>query len=117
MTSCEKQPPEVFCKRSCSYKFHKIHRKTPVPESLFKDSCRPQACNFVEKEALAQVLSCEFCVISKKTFFTEPLWWLLQASFHKNALSLIFDKVLNTALFPLAIVTQLSLTRQLLTLS
>ena len=30
-----KQPPEVFCKKSYSYKFHKIHRKTTVPESLF----------------------------------------------------------------------------------
>ena len=30
-----KQPPEVFFKKKCSYKFHKIHRKTPVPESLF----------------------------------------------------------------------------------
>ena len=41
-------------------KFYKIHRKTPVPES--------KACNFIEKETLAQVLSCEFCEISKNTF-------------------------------------------------
>ena len=32
----QKQSPEVFCKKRCSYKFQKIHRKTPVPESLFK---------------------------------------------------------------------------------
>ena len=32
----QKQPPEVFCKKRCSQKFRKIHRKTPVPESLFK---------------------------------------------------------------------------------
>ena len=31
----EKQPPEVFYKKRCSYKFRKIHRKTPVPEPLF----------------------------------------------------------------------------------
>ena len=30
-----KQPPEVFYNKSRSQKFHKIHRKTPVPESLF----------------------------------------------------------------------------------
>ena len=30
----QKQPPEVFYKKRCSYKFHKIHRKSPVPESL-----------------------------------------------------------------------------------
>ena len=28
----QKQPPDVFCKKRC---FQKIHRKTPVPESLF----------------------------------------------------------------------------------
>ena len=28
---CQKQPPEVFCKKRCSYKFRKINRKTPVP--------------------------------------------------------------------------------------
>ena len=32
---------------------------------------KPQACNFIKKETLAQVLSCEFCEISKNTFFTE----------------------------------------------
>ena len=29
----------------------------------------PEACNFIKKEALAQLLSCEFCEISKNTFF------------------------------------------------
>ena len=37
-------------------------------------SCRPQACNFITKETLAQVFSCEFCEISKRTFFTDHLW-------------------------------------------
>ena len=32
------------------------------------------ACNFIKKETLAQVFPCEFCEISKKTFFTEHLW-------------------------------------------
>ena len=27
-----------------------------------------QACNFIKKETLAQVFSCEFCEISKNTF-------------------------------------------------
>ena len=29
----------------------------------------PEACNFVKKESLAQVFSCDFCEISKNTFF------------------------------------------------
>ena len=30
-------------------------------------------CNFIKKETLAQVFSCEFCEISKNIFFTEHL--------------------------------------------
>ena len=36
-----------------------------------------EACDFIKKETLAQVFSCEFCEIFKKTFFMENLWWLL----------------------------------------
>ena len=31
----QKQPPEVFYEKKVFLEFHKIHRKTPVPESLF----------------------------------------------------------------------------------
>ena len=31
---------------------------------------RPKACNFIKKETLVPVLSCEFYEISKNTFFT-----------------------------------------------
>ena len=31
-------------------------------------------CNFIKKETLVQVLSSEFCEISKNTFFKEHLW-------------------------------------------
>ena len=34
----------------------------------------PGPCNFIKKETLAQVFSCEFCEISKNTFFTEHIW-------------------------------------------
>ena len=30
---------------------------------------QPQACNFIKKETLAKVFICEFCEISKNTFF------------------------------------------------
>ena len=37
LLSCnaQKQPPEVFYENRCSWKFSKIHRKIPVPGSLF----------------------------------------------------------------------------------
>ena len=34
-----------------------------------KCSAKPQPCNFIKKKSLAQVFSCEFCEISKNTFF------------------------------------------------
>ena len=34
------------------------------------DKCNPWlACNFMEKETLAQLFPCEFCEIFKNTFF------------------------------------------------
>ena len=46
-----------------------IYRKRPVAESLFSAS----ACNFIKKETLVQVFSCEFCEIFKNTYFEEHL--------------------------------------------
>ena len=63
------QPPEVLCKERCSLEFRKIHTKTHVPE----------ACNFIKKVWLVQVFSCEFCEISKSSFFTEHLWMTASA--------------------------------------
>ena len=42
--------------------------KVPAP---FLKLNRPQTCNFIRKETLAQVFSCEFYEISKNTFFTK----------------------------------------------
>ena len=42
-------------------------------QSLFFNKVS-EACNFIKKEKLAQVFSCEFCEISKNIFFTEHLW-------------------------------------------
>ena len=40
-------------------------------------SAFPKACNFIKKDSLTQVFSCEFWEISENTFFTEYLRWLL----------------------------------------
>ena len=36
-----------------------------------------EAYNFIKKEALAQVFSCEYCEVFKNRFFMEHLWWRL----------------------------------------
>ena len=47
----------------------KVNRSSR-PEAFCKNSVlRFQACNFIKKEALAQVFSYEFCEIFKNTFF------------------------------------------------
>ena len=42
--------------------------------SLFFNKVAGAASNFIKKETLAQMFSCEFCEISKNTFFTEHVW-------------------------------------------
>ena len=97
-----KQPPEVFCRkgvlRNCT-KFTEKHLCQSLPlnkvtgcvefhietSHLFCSAKQitgfyikwNTACNFIQKDTLTQVLYCEFCEISKNTFSTEHLWWLL----------------------------------------
>ena len=53
--------PEVFCKKGVLRNFTKFTGKH-LRQSLFFN-------NFIKKETLAQAFSCEFCGISKNTFF------------------------------------------------
>ena len=48
--------------------------KIAVPESLFDKLAGLRPATLLKKENLVQVFSCEFCEISKNTFFTEHLW-------------------------------------------
>ena len=59
----QKQPPEVF--------FKKVFLK--ISQNSQENTCTKvaEACNFIKKEALAQVLSCEFCETFKNIFFKE----------------------------------------------
>ena len=47
-------------------------QNTCVRDSFLK-TLQASACNFIKKETLAQVFSCEFREIFKNIFFTEPL--------------------------------------------
>ena len=71
--------PEAVARR-CSVKkvFLKISQISQE-NTYFRVSflIKPQVCNFIKKEALTRVFFCEFCEISKNTFFIEHLWWLL----------------------------------------
>ena len=66
----QKQSPEVFYEKDVVKNSKKLTGKH-VYQSLFFDKVsgiRPLACNFIKKETLAQVLSCEFCKILEHLF-------------------------------------------------
>ena len=56
--------------KKCSETFGKTHRKTPVQMSILK----LQSYNFIKKESLAKIISCEFYEIYQNRFFTKALW-------------------------------------------
>ena len=55
--------------------------KMHTPQTEEKDNFRRQVYNFVKKETLAQVFSCEFCKIFRNAFLTECLRRLLLVFF------------------------------------
>ena len=63
----------MFCKNGVLRNFAKFTGSTcAIVSFLIKFQIR--ACNFIKKEALAQVFSCELCKISKNTFsYRTPL--------------------------------------------
>ena len=78
--------PEVFCKKGVLRNFATFTRKHLCQVSfliklqssariLFLIKLQASACNFIKKETLALVFSCEFCEIFKNTFFyrTHPV--------------------------------------------
>ena len=56
---------------------------------------RTEDCNFIKKETLAQVFSCEFCEISKNTFFTEHLRATASALYHNSLKETCQEKTKN----------------------
>ena len=58
----------MFCEKGVLRNFAKFTGKH-LCQSLFFNKVADAACNFIKKETLAQVFSCEFCEISKNTFF------------------------------------------------
>ena len=105
----QKQPPELFCKKRCSY-FAKFTGKHLC------QSCKPQ------------VFSCEFCEIFKNTFFTDHLRTIASAisylliNFHvcptfKSHLVFFDWRIIRTFLFSEALVRRWSVKKAFLKIS
>ena len=68
----QKQPRRCSVKKGLLRNFIKFTGKH-LCQILFLKKIGPQACNFIKKETLAQVFSCEFCKVSKNIVFIEHL--------------------------------------------
>ena len=72
---------------NCSWRCSVEKMILEIPQNSQENTCtrasfliklEAQGYNFIKKEALEQMFSSGFCEISKNTFFTEHLRWLLQ---------------------------------------
>ena len=61
----QKQPLELFCKKRCSKKFFKFHRKAPVLKSVFNRGVLTNFSNFTRK-------------YQKRDSGTDVFLWILQ---------------------------------------
>ena len=89
----QKQSPDIFCKKGVLRNFAKFTGK-----HLYQ-SLQPKACNFIKKETLAQMFSCEFWEISKNTFLQNTSGQLL-LSFATSRRSRNANTVFSTRIFP-----------------
>ena len=62
--------------------------KTPVATRV---SFFAEACNFIKKDTLVQVFSCEFCDNSKNTFFAEHIWVTASAQIDPGKIVKLFE--------------------------
>ena len=59
--------PEVFCKKGV-LDISQNSQENIYARISFLIKLQASVCNFIKKETLAQVFSCEFCEVSKNTF-------------------------------------------------
>ena len=77
---------EVFCNKNVFGNFPKFIGKHLYQKLNKVAGLRPEACNCIKKETLAQVLSCEFCEISNRTPPGDCFWCSIERfpyKFHK----------------------------------
>ena len=99
----KKHPPQGFCKKVVHKKFHKIHVKTLVLESLFNRVSALRPASLFKK----RLFSGKFCEICKNTFFTERVRNLSRSFISQRSLIYLFkssfvrkmDKAHNFAIF------------------
>ena len=70
----QKQAPEVYYKKGVLKNFAKFTEKHLCQSLFFKLNCKSKVCNFIKKDTLAQMFSCDFFARFLRTlFFIEHL--------------------------------------------
>ena len=69
----QKQPPELFYEKRCSYKLHKIHKKTPVPESFFNKIADLRAATLLKKKLWHRCFPVNFAKCLRTRYFKTTL--------------------------------------------
>ena len=65
---------KCFVRKGALKNFAKFRGEQLCQSHFFNKKLQASICNFIKKETVALLFSCEFCEISKNTFFTEQLW-------------------------------------------
>ena len=67
--------PEVFCKEGVLKNLQNLQENT-YSRVTFLIKLQVSACDFIKKETLAQVFSCEFCEISRTRAPPGDCFWI-----------------------------------------
>ena len=67
-----------LCQASMNRAFKNSRRRCSVRKTVLRNFAKftgkqAEVCNFIKKETLAQLFSCEFCESSRNIFFTKHL--------------------------------------------
>ena len=83
-TNSQKQSSKGVLLKRRSWNFHKIHRKTPVPESLFSKVAGLRTATSLKKRLWHRWFPANFVKFLRTPFFTEHLCWQLLNSATRN---------------------------------
>ena len=82
----KKQPPQGFCKKGVLKKFHKVHLKTPVLESLFNRVSGLRPVILLKKKLQHRCFQVNFVKLLRTTFLQNTSIICLTVLFYKEVL-------------------------------
>ena len=87
--------PKVFCEKGVLRNFEKFTGKHPCQRLFFNKLAGLRPVTLFKKKSLARAFSCEFCKISKNTFFYRTLPVAASVTSSTYVLYLFFEEYLQ----------------------